>query len=263
MAAARKEPDSIKRRELIRRAALEDLVTGRLKSTVPAWLRGQIETALLPGETWQRTAAIARCAGVIDLLYSTDLGDPGVGLRPLFEQVAEDLHRRNKFPLPLPDMLGILHIARYYQQFDARWYESPGPDQDELQASVDQKHAAIREALSATGEVLDANIRLLTREADAFFVSMPDIAVLDSLAQRGEAFIAPVSQYDDRLGYLWLPEEYSAELTGKLAAAEAAGDTAAVRELQDELQKSKPARLQELEKNARRYVLWAREQGRF
>ena len=261
LAAARKEPDPVRRDNRIREIAREDLLRSQLEQHNPDWLKQRIESALATTEPALREAALTRCASMIDVLRTENLGQDD--LQPVMERVVQELDRAGRFPLAPAAVQDVLRIARYYYHLDPAHFDyTPGIVSDTLRQGIQGKQNAIRQGLGATGAELDRQLRLLAAEADAFLVSLPDIRMLDSLAAQGIAFIAPVSQYSRLCSYYWEKEPPSGFREG-IAAALESGDTATARHIEDMLHASKRFRLEELQQSVGQYIQWARSQGRF
>jgi hypothetical protein len=255
-----KEQDSPTRLELVHQVVMEDFIKQYLEKDVPKWLKKRIRAALRLTEPSERKLAVDQCVLAIDLVSSGILAELKF-FSNAYRILEESLFRPGKPPLTRSYVQKMSALFWYLYYVESRYKRPPtDPDSEIQKAAAAAKQAEILQALAATGDEFDQNLESLILESDAYFLSLSDIRMLDSLAQRGEMFVAPLSQYSNGLAYRF---EDSTNLAAVERLLKQSKDSVEIESLERSIQNNKFFRKRELEKNMHRYVLWARSQGKY
>jgi hypothetical protein len=223
-------------------------------NSLPDWYRHMIERTLALPEGPDRQKALERCIAVYDWVFNYELTDRQ--LTDALFLAAEQLLRRPEGTILTGEIEQIHRIATYRARYSPEPDRSPAGDSLWIR-DVARHRRRVLDLLGASWPGLLPTMALLDGEADQYFISLDEVRALDSLAGRGEVFIAPISVYDRRCAYRY--DSTRADYREAERRAYQSNDPVEVGVFEREVRgKTLQVRLGRLGEAVERYIAWAR-----
>jgi hypothetical protein len=258
------EKNPAKKDELMWQIAKE-LVLRNIRDyrNIPEWLKIKSANALRIKDPEIKKREIDACVAFVNLVNTHIYDSEGHWLdqgSEVISHVANALYQNGKVNGDPEKLTKVNKILLYFNKlFPEFMPDSHHKSEYELQKQqLDLRKNEILLALDTHGHELESNIDMLASEADSYLISFAEMKALDSLAQNHDVFIAPVSSFDKRLGYLYGADDPKLENIKDLDTT-----TDQNRWLYHEYKYSKQFKLHELERMMHQYIEWARKEGKF